>query len=183
MHDSDSTEASAELQETNAVSHHSIVLDGERVDFKATAGTLVLADEEGEPQASVFYVAYEREGVTDPSRRPVTFSFNGGPGSAAVWVHLGAFGPKKVLADPEGMPMPPPGQLVTNPYSILDVTDLVFIDPVGTGYSRPAPGIDPKRFYSLRGDIESVADFIRLWTTRNERWASPKCSRFRGERA
>ena len=170
----DATSPPIKLQESTAVTRHSIVLDGERIDFKATAGTLVLTDEAGEPQASIFYVAYEREGVTDPGRRPVTFSFNGGPGSAAVWVHLGAFGPKKVLADPEGMPMPPPGRLVTNPYSILDVSDLVFIDPVGTGYSRPAPDIDPKKFYSLRGDIESVGDFIRLWTTRNERWASPK---------
>lgn len=165
---------SADLEETSSITHQSIVLDGNRIDYKATAGTLVLTNEEGEPQASVFYVAYEREGVTDPADRPVTFSFNGGPGSAAVWVHLGAFGPKKVLADPEGMPMPPPGRLVTNPYSILDVSDLVFIDPVGTGYSRPAPGADPKQFYSLRGDIESVGEFIRLWTTRNERWASPK---------
>ncbi|MGB5342158.1 MAG: peptidase S10 [Thermoanaerobaculia bacterium] len=172
--DADATIAPVELEESSAITHHSIVLDGERIDFKATAGTLVLANEEGEPQASVFYVAYEREGVPSPAQRPVTFSFNGGPGSAAVWVHLGAFGPKKVFADPEGMPKPPPGQLVTNSYSILDVTDLVFIDPVGTGYSRPAPGIDPTKFYSLRGDIESVGDFIRLWTTRNERWASPK---------
>ncbi len=172
--ETDTTTPAIELEESQAVSHGSILLQGLRVDFKATAGTLVLTNEQGEPEASVFYVAYEREGIDDPSERPVTFSFNGGPGSAAVWVHLGAFGPKKVLADPEGMPMPPPGRLVDNPHSILDVTDLVFIDPVGTGYSRPAPGVDAKRFYSLRGDIESVADFIRLWTTRNERWASPK---------
>jgi carboxypeptidase C (cathepsin A) len=172
--DNSETAPAAELEETTSITHDSIELKGQRVEFEATAGTLVLTNEAGEPQASVFYVAYERQGIEDPSERPVTFSFNGGPGSAAVWVHMGAFGPKKVLADPEGMPKPPPGRLVDNPYSILDISDLVFIDPVGTGYSRPAPGVDAKKFYSLRGDIESVGEFIRLWTTRNERWASPK---------
>ncbi|MCP4659023.1 MAG: peptidase S10, partial [bacterium] len=161
-------------EETRSVTHHTLTLDGERIAYTATAGTLVLKDDDGEPMASVFSVAYTRDGVDDPAERPVTFSFNGGPGAAAVWVHLGAFGPKKVLSDDEGMPLPPPGELVDNPYSILDVTDLVFIDPIGTGFSRAAAGVDAGRFYSFDGDVESVGAFIRLWITRNGRWASPK---------
>jgi carboxypeptidase C (cathepsin A) len=102
------------------------------------------------------------------------FSFNGGPGAAALWVNLGAFGPKKVHADDEGRPYPPPGRLVDNPYSVLDATDLVFIDPVSTGFSRPAEDADHKEFHGLKADVESVGAFIRLWLTRNERWASPK---------
>ncbi len=153
---------------------HSITLDGRTIPFGATAGTLVLKDEEGEPRASVFYVAYLREGVEDAAARPVTFSFNGGPGAAALWVHMGAFGPKIVERDPEGMGLAPPGRLVDNPFTILDLTDLVFIDPVSTGFSRPAPGQDPKQFHGFQNDIESVGEFIRLWTARNGRWASPK---------
>jgi len=168
------TSEKAEVEETKSVTRHSFVLDGERIDYTATAGTLVIRGEEQEPLASVFYVAYTKNGVDDPASRPVTFSFNGGPGAAAVWVHLGAFGPKKVLADPEGMPLPPPGRLVDNPYSVLDVTDLVFIDPVSTGFSRPAPGVDAKRFHGLEADVESVGELIRLWIARNSRWASPK---------
>jgi len=161
-------------EETRSVTHHTLTLDGERIAYTATAGTLVLNDDDGEPMASVFSVAYTRDGVDDPAERPVTFSFNGGPGAAAVWVHLGAFGPKKVLTDDEGMPRPPPGKLVDNPYSLLDTTDLVFIDPIGTGFSRAAPGVDAQRFYNFDGDIESVGAFIRLWVTRNGRWSSPK---------
>ncbi|HWN43839.1 MAG TPA: peptidase S10, partial [Thermoanaerobaculia bacterium] len=115
-----------------------------------------------------------RDGVKDPAERPVTFSFNGGPGAASLWVHLGAFGPKRVERTEEGMGLPPPGRLIDNEYSILDLTDLVFIDPVSTGFSRPAPGEDPKQFHGVRQDIEWVAEFVRLWVTRNERWASPK---------
>jgi carboxypeptidase C (cathepsin A) len=163
-----------EPKETQSVTRHALTLDGARIPYVATAGTLILRDGKEKARASVFYVAYVKDGVADPATRPVTFSFNGGPGAAAVWVQFGAFGPKKVQADDDGMPLPPPGTLVDNPYSILDVTDLVFIDPVGTGLSRPAPGVEAKAFHSLKGDVESVADFIRLWVTRNARWASPK---------
>ncbi len=163
-----------EVKETQSVTRHTMPLDGKQLAYTATAGTLVLRDDKGAPRASMFYVAYVLDGVENPAKRPVTFSFNGGPGSAAVWVQLGAFGPKKVKADDEGMPLPPPGQLVDNPYSALDVSDLVFIDPVSTGFSRAAPGVDAKQFHSLRGDIESVGEFIRLWATRNNRWNSPK---------
>lgn len=163
-----------EIKETQSVTRHALTLGGQRIAYTATAGTIILRDEETKPLASMFYVAYTRDGVDDPATRPVTFSFNGGPGAAAVWVHLGALGPKKVLAEPEGWALAPPGQLVDNPHSLLDVTDLVFIDPVSTGWSRPAPGVDVKRFHGFKGDVESVGELIRLWLTRNGRWASPK---------
>ncbi len=169
------------FMENQSVTHHSMTLDGEKISYTATAGTLLLKDdmeivkgEEGKAKASVFYIAYTRDGVEDPAARPVTFSFNGGPGSAALWVNIGAFGPKKVAADEEGFPLPPPGKLIENRHSILDVSDLVFIDPVGTGLSRKAEDASGEEFWGTDADIESVGEFIRLWTTRNERWTSPK---------
>ena len=153
---------------------HVITLDGQQIPYTATAGTLVLRGEDGKPRASVFHIAYTRDGVKDPAGRPVTFAFNGGPGAATVKLHLAAFGPRRVELDPEGFPLPPPSRLVENQESILDVTDLVFVDPVSTGFSRPAPGVDAKEFHGLENDIESMAEFIRLWITRNGRWASPR---------
>ncbi len=161
-------------EEKVSTTRHTITLDGQKIAYTANAGNMVLKDEDGNAKASIFYVAYTKDGVKDPGERPVTFSFNGGPGAASLWVHLGAFGPRRVERTEEGMGLPPPGRLVDNEYSLLDVTDLVFIDPVSTGYSRPAPGEDPKQFHGVRQDIEWVAEFIRLWVTRNERWASPK---------
>ena len=161
------------LEEQSSVTSHELMLDGETIAYTATAGTLPLRDADGKQLASVFYIAYTRDGVDDPSKRPVTFSFNGGPGAAALWVNLGAFGPKKVDADPEGFPLPPPGRLIDNPHSLLDISDFVFIDPVGTGLSRLAPEVERKEFHGLEADVRSVGDFIRLWTTRNERWSSP----------
>jgi carboxypeptidase C (cathepsin A) len=161
-------------EERSSQTHHTITLGGEAIHYTATAGTLVLKDDDGNAKASVFYIAYTRDGVKDPAGRPVTFSFNGGPGAASLWVHMGAFGPRVVERDDEGRGLPPPGRLVDNEFSPLDVTDLVFIDPVSTGFSRPAPGQDPTQFHGVREDIEWVGEFIRLWVTRNERWASPK---------
>ena len=161
-------------EEKSSTTRHTLTLDGQKIPYTATAGTLVLKDDEGKAKASVFYIAYTREGVKDPAERPVTFSFNGGPGAASLWVHLGALGPKKVERDDEGMGLRPPGRLVDNEFSVLDVTDLVFIDPVSTGFSRPAPGEDPKQFHGVTQDVEAVAEFMRLWVTRNRRWASPK---------
>jgi carboxypeptidase C (cathepsin A) len=162
------------LEEKLSRTQHVIALDGQRIPYTATAGTLLLRAEDGTPRASVFHIAYTRDGVKDPAERPVTFAFNGGPGGPAVWVHLGAFGPKRVELDPEGFPLPPPARLVENQESFLDVTDLVFVDPVSTGFSREAPGVDVKEFHGLENDIESMAEFIRLWITRNGRWGSPK---------
>jgi carboxypeptidase C (cathepsin A) len=153
---------------------HSVAIDGQEVAYTTTAGTILLKEEDGEPKASVFFVAYTRDGTKDASARPITFSFNGGPGSSSVWLHLGLLGPRRVLMDDEGHALPPPYKLVDNAYSLLDVTDLVFVDPVSTGYSRAVPGEEPKQYHGFDSDIESVGEFIRLYTTRFKRWASPK---------
>ena len=165
-------------KEITSITKHKILIDGKELDYSVTAGTIILKEEnveEGEvAKASIFYIAYTLNGVESPSKRPVTYSFNGGPGSSSVWMHLGMLGPKRVLFDDEGNPLPPPYQLVDNEFSLLSHTDLVFIDPVSTGYSRTVPKEKPDQFHTLNKDVESVAEFIRLWTTRNNRWLSPK---------
>ena len=153
---------------------HSITINGQVINYTATTGYLVLRTEEQKPRAKLFFVAYTKADEPDVSQRPITFAFNGGPGSSSVWLHLGALGPKRVLMTDTGEPLPPPYKLVDNAYSWLDKTDLVFIDPVETGYSRPATGVKKSKFTGFKQDIESVGDFIRLYTTRNGRWSSPK---------
>ena len=153
---------------------HTIKIGGQEIKYTATAGTILLKLEDGTPKASVFYIAYTKDDVSDTAKRPVTFTFNGGPGSASIWLHLGAFGPRRVEMGDAGALLPPPYKLVDNEYSLLDVTDLVFIDPVSTGYSRAVPGETPNQFHGIQQDIESVGDFIRLYATRNKRWTSPK---------
>ena len=153
---------------------HSLKIGGQKVKYTATAGTILLKLEDGTPKASIFYVAYTKDDVSDPSQRPLTFSFNGGPGSASVWLHLGLFGPRRVQMGDAGALLPPPYKLVDNDVSLVDISDLVFIDPVSTGYSRAVPGEAPQQFHGVTPDLESVADFIRLYATRNKRWSSPK---------
>jgi carboxypeptidase C (cathepsin A) len=162
------------LKDTFSKTHHSIKTADGSLDYTATAGTLVLKDEDGKPLASIFFVAYTKDGIKDLSKRPVTFTFNGGPGSSSAWLHMGAFGPKRVQLDDEGNPLPSPARLVDNPYNLLDATDLVFIDPVTTGYSRPAPGVPNSKFHGFQQDLDSVGEFIRLYTTHFKRWPSPK---------
>ena len=128
----------------------------------------------GKPKAQVFFVAYVAEDVGDPAARPLTFAFNGGPGSSSIWLHLGGIGPRRAQLSDAGEALPPPSKLVDNESTWLPKTDLVFIDPVSTGYSRPAPGEEAKQFWGYKEDIQSVGDFIRLWTTKYGRWASPK---------
>ncbi len=169
---------------------HTIEIDGQQISYLATAGTIVLREEEegedktveGEkPKASIFYVAYTREQPSargEPSTdraRPITFSFNGGPGSSSVWLHLGLLGPRRVrVTDAENQPLSPPYKLEDNLHSLLDVTDLVFVDPVSTGYSRAIKGEKASQFHDFKKDIEAVGEFIRLYTTRFKRWSSPK---------
>jgi carboxypeptidase C (cathepsin A) len=164
-------------EEKTSVTEHSITINGTVLEYTVTAGTMLLKAEdekEGEkPKATIFYIAYQLKTEDSPAKRPLTFSFNGGPGSSSVWMHLGMLGPKRVRLDDEGMPLPPPYQLLENEYTLLDKTDLVFIDPVSTGYSRSVPGEEAKQFHTDKTDIESVGDFIHLYTTRNQRWASP----------
>jgi len=168
------TEAAAPPTPEPSTTRHSVEVDEREIRYQATAGFMPMEDESGELQARIFYIAYEREDVDDASTRPVTFVFNGGPGSSSVWLHLGTAGPRRVLMSDEGEAPPPPGTLVENHWTWLDVTDLVFIDPVGTGYSRPAEGHEQEEFSGVDEDARSVGDFIRLWTTHNERWGSPK---------
>ncbi|HKI52820.1 MAG TPA: hypothetical protein VJ987_01750 [Anaerolineales bacterium] len=165
------------------ITKHKVKIDGKEIKYTVTAGTMVLKEEtadrtkasEGEkPRAEVFFVAYTKDGAGSKSKRPLTFSFNGGPGSSSVWLHLGVLGPRRVVLTDEGELPPPPFKLTDNQYSILDDTDLVFIDPVSTGYSRAVEGQKPKEWHEFRKDIESVGDFIRLYTTRYKRWLSPK---------
>jgi carboxypeptidase C (cathepsin A) len=161
-------------EEKSVQSKHSIKLGGQELKYTATAGTILLKLEDGTPKASIFYVAYTKDDVGDVSQRPITFSFNGGPGSASVWLHLGLLGPRRVQMGDAGSLLPPPYKLVDNEASLLDVSDLVFIDPVSTGYSRAVPGEAPKQFHGVEEDVQSVAEFIRLYATRNKRWSSPK---------
>lgn len=161
---------------------HSVAINGVEIGYTATTGIIIMkeeAEKDGvstgeQARAGIFFVAYTRDDVTDLSRRPITFAFNGGPGSSSVWLHLGLLGPHRVLMQEEGWPLPPPGRLTPNQYSLLDVSDLVFIDPVSTGYSRPVAGESAKQFHDFRKDIESVGDFIRLYVSRYGRWLSPK---------
>ncbi len=162
------------IDDREVATHHVLEIGGRTLGYVAKAGTLVLREEDGKKKASVFYVAYTKDDVTDPSTRPITFSFNGGPGSSSVWLHLGALGPRRVDMGPEGFGGPPPYRTLDNEHSWLDLTDLVFIDPVTTGYSRAAPGESDSPYHSVDGDVQSVGDFIRLYTTRNQRWPSPK---------
>ncbi len=177
----------APLVDQLEVRHHQVDVDGATVRYTTTTGRLVLhrertasepatagAWEGAKPRAEVFFVAYTRDGVTEPGERPVTFSFNGGPGSSSVWMHLGLLGPRRVRLQDDGMAVAPPYALVDNAHTLLDASDLVFVDPVSTGFSRAAPGEKPKEFHGFDGDVESVGDFIRLWVARFGRWSSPK---------
>ncbi len=167
-------------QEQLSVTKHTAVIGGQEIAYTATAGTIILREEddkegkEAKPKAQIFFVAYTRDDTTDVAARPVTFSFNGGPGSSSVWLHMGLLGPRRVQMKDEPVAPPPPCKLVNNEYSLLDVTDLVFIDPVTTGYSRTVPEEKPEQFHDFQKDIESVAEFIRLYTTRYRRWRSLK---------
>ncbi len=161
-------------EEKIVTSKHTVRIGGQEIKYTATAGTILLKQEDGTPKASIFYVAYTKDDVSDLSLRPVCFTFNGGPGSASVWLHLGAFGPRRVQMGDAGTLLPPPYKLVDNESSLLDVCDLVFIDPVSTGYSRAVPGESPKQFHGVEEDVQSVGEFIRLYATRNKRWSSPK---------
>jgi carboxypeptidase C (cathepsin A) len=159
------------------VTHHSLHLGDRALEYTATAGTMAQKDESGATKADMFFVAYTQdrdEKLAGPATRPVTFVFNGGPGAASVWLHLGAAGPMRVGLDDHGLPSQPPFYLVENGETWLDATDLVFIDPVGTGFSRPAQGEKGEQFYGVQEDVRSVGSFIRLYTTRFGRWPSPK---------
>ena len=172
----------ASVEDNIVSSKHSLRLRGKEIKYTATVGTMVLkeeVDKQGhKPRAEMFFIAFTRDGVK--GRRPLTFSFNGGPGSSSVWMLLGLLGPKRVPLSVDDAVMTnrlaPPYQVENNEFTLLEETDLVFIDPIGTGYSRPLSGEDndPDEFFSFRRDLDSVGEFIRLYTSRNQRWRSPK---------
>ncbi len=168
----DSTEEQTPAIDERVDTSWSIETASGPLDYQASAGRLVLREESGKARASIFHVYYRTSDEPDPER-PITFCFNGGPGSSSVWLHLGAFGPRRIDMGEDGFDLEPPYALSDNAHTLLDVTDLVFIDPVTTGYSRAAKDVDDSKFHGQREDVESVAEFIRLFLTREQRWNSP----------
>jgi carboxypeptidase C (cathepsin A) len=180
------SKAGIDVKDNLVETQHKITLNGQEISYTVTCGTIVLKEEiekkgehegvsEGEkPKATVFFIAYTRDDIEDRSARPLIFSFNGGPGSSSVWLHLGVLGPRRVLMGDAGALLPPPYRLADNDFSLLDITDLVFIDPVSTGYSRAVTGEKAREFHNIKKDVESVGNFIRLFTSRYQRWLSPK---------
>ncbi|RBM10633.1 peptidase S10 [Prauserella sp. PE36] len=171
----------AEPTDDLVTTRHSLTVKRRKLTYTAQTGRIVLRKEiltdgkfEGhKPKAEVFVTAYTLDGA-DPATRPVTFAFNGGPGSSSIWLHLGVLGPRRIVSGDVNDPEPPPYRLADNPDTLLAHSDLVFIDPVSTGYSRAAAGEKPKDYHGFTPDVESVGEVIRLWTSRNERWLSPK---------
>ena len=157
-----------------SVTRHTGSFGGQSIAYRAVAGETYLKDKDGKPTAAIFSTAYLKEGA-DPATRPVTFLFNGGPGSGSLWLHMGAFGPKRVAipsdAKDDGAP---PYPIVDNPASLLDATDIVFIDPVGTGFSRALGKTEAKEYWGVTKDARSISQFIRIWLRDNGRWNSPK---------
>ena len=160
--------------DTAVVTHHTVTIKGQPIAYTATAGLMPVWDEEGRPTAGVFYTYYERDNVADRANRPLVISFNGGPGTPSVWMELGYTGPRMLNADDEGYPVQPFG-FKENQNSILDVADIVYVDPVNTGYSRPvSPDIPKSNFFGVNEDIKYLAEWINTFVSRQGRWASPK---------
>jgi carboxypeptidase C (cathepsin A) len=167
-------EASPPPQGESSVTDHSIRMGPETIPYKATASTILLKDDEGKPNASLFSIAYTRSDVKDLGRRPLAFLYNGGQGSSSVWIHMGAFGPPRVdSASAEPTP-PPPYRMADKADSLIDVADLVFIDPVGTGFSKAVGKAKDKDFWGIDQDVKSLAQLITAYVSRNNRWNSPK---------
>ncbi|HXK01652.1 MAG TPA: peptidase S10 [Verrucomicrobiae bacterium] len=159
--------------ETTSVTHRSIKIGNEAINYTATAANYIIKDDNGNAKASMFFAAYTKDGITDPARRPIAFVYNGGPGSGSLFTHMG-LGPRRIALTYDGHGMPAPYSITDNDSTFLDATDLVFIDAIGTGYSRPGPGENPAQFYGVTQDAQWFADFIYQYLTRNERWSSPK---------
>lgn len=160
-----------------AMSHtsHKAKINGSTVKYSVHAGDTYLKDDKGEPTASVFSISYIRDDVDNRSQRPLLFVFNGGPGSSSVWMHMGLFGPKRIVLPSDASKVgAPPYPIENNADSLLDIADLVFIDPVGTGYSKPLGDTEGKAFWGVKEDAQALAEFVRLYITRHKRWNSPK---------
>jgi carboxypeptidase C (cathepsin A) len=155
-----------------SITQHQIMLNGKPLDYTATAGPLAMKDENGKTKANIFSITYETASP-EKSAKPLTFLFNGGPGAAAVWLHLGGIGPRVLELDDKAVPVGPPFKLIDNQATWLGFSDLVFVDPVGTGYSRAVAGEDAHQFYGFQNDITSVAEFVRTYLNKHHRWGSP----------
>ena len=164
----------ATAKEESSVTEHSIKIGGQTIPYKATASTTLLKNEKGESTGLMYSAAYTRSDVKDLNTRPIAFLYNGGPGSATMWLHMGAFGPRRVDTVDGTFTPPAPYKLVDKPESLLDKTDLVFIDAMGTGYSHAVCKADNKDFYGIDEDVEAFAQFIVTYLSRNDRWNSPK---------
>jgi carboxypeptidase C (cathepsin A) len=154
------------------VTHHQISINGKGLKYTATTGRLPIKRADGKIEAEMFFVAYTLDGQ-EAAKRPLTFAFNGGPGSASIWLHMGALGPRRVVLNPEGFLPPAPYGIQDNPYTLLDKSDLVLVDAIGTGFSRAETSELGKKFWGVKGDINAFSEFIRLYITRYERWPSP----------
>jgi carboxypeptidase C (cathepsin A) len=163
-----------EPKEESSVTDHTIKIGTQTIAYKATASTTLIKDDKGEPTASIFTIAYTRSDVKDMGQRPISFVYNGGPGSSSIWLHMGAFGPRRVVTTDAGPTPPPPFKLVDNADCLLDKTDLVFVDPVGTGFSRAVGKAKDKDFWGIDQDVKSLAQLIATYIGRNGRWNSPK---------
>jgi carboxypeptidase C (cathepsin A) len=161
-------------KEESSVTDHSFKLGSQTIPYKGTAGTILLKNDKDEPAALVFYTAYTRSDVKDTAQRPLAFLYNGGPGSASIWLHMGSFGPKRVTTVNAGVTPPAPYKLEDNPNCLLDKADLVFIDPVGTGFSKAVGKAQNKDFWGVDEDAKSLAQFVQTYVSRNNRWNSPK---------
>ena len=154
------------------VTHHQITVDGKTLKYTATAGRLPIKRGDGKIEAEMFFVAYTLEGQ-EASKRPLTFAFNGGPGSSSIWLHMGALGPRRAVLNPEGFLLPAPYHLEDNPFTLIDKSDVVLVDAIGTGFSRAETAEVMKKFWGIKGDIEAFSEFIRMYISRYERWNSP----------
>ena len=164
--------------DTTVVTNHTTTINGKKFTYKATAGMQPVWDKNGKTIASLFYTYYTRNGIDNRENRPLVMSFNGGPGSASVWMHIAYTGPQILKIDDEGYPVQPYG-IKENPFSILDIADIIFINPVNTGFSRMIPNEkgempDKKQFFGINADIKYLAEWLNTFVTRNNRWKSPK---------
>jgi len=160
--------------ETSSATDHTIRIGGQLVPYRATAATMILKNDKDESIGILYYTAYTRTDSRDPSQRPLAFIYNGGPGSASAWLHMGAFGPRRIVTTDAAFTPPPPYQIVDNQSSLIDVSDMVFIDPIGTGFSKPVGKGTGKDFWGVDEDAKALAQFISQYVSRAGRWASPK---------
>jgi carboxypeptidase C (cathepsin A) len=163
-----------EPKEESSTTDHTANIGGQSISYKATIGSILLKNPQGDPTALMYYTAYIKNDVKDQGTRPISFIYNGGPGSASIWLHMGAFGPRRVATKDADYTPPPPYRLTDNANSLLDHTDMVFVDPVGTGFSHAVGKSQDKDFWGVDQDVHSIAQLINLYITRNDRWNSPK---------